>query len=191
MSKLIDYFRNKTFSFAVIAIVVALYAPAKDLFAFASQSVATANIELATISFGNNRPWSNTTHNSGFVHASQSLATPQEIFTKFTLKNPSNKPVTYRKIWLYFEHQNGGREYTTDYTLYDPSTRQRLVGKSVELGPSSEVTVLASYRFIPSYKYSAPETVSISWESNPQFRNSSCQYKLPTESLSQFGVNCE
>ncbi|MBM6550386.1 hypothetical protein [Marinomonas ostreistagni] len=191
MSTLIDYLRNKTFYFAFTAAVIAMYAPAKDLLAFASQSVASAQIELTTISFGGNRPWSSQNDHSPYVRASQSLSAPQEIFTKFTLKNPSNEAVTYRKIWLYFEHPNGNREYTTDYTLYDPATRQRLIGRSVELGPNSEVTVLASYRFIPSYQQSMPETVSISWETDPKLRDASCQYKLPTESLSQFGVNCE
>lgn len=191
MNTAIHFLRGKTQIFALVAIVVAMYAPAKDLLSFANQTVAKAKIELATISFGGNTPWNTNSSDLGFVKASQSLAVPQQIFTKFTLKNPSSSSVTYRKIWLYFEHENGNREYTTDYTLYDPATRQRLIGHSVELGPNSEVEVLASYRFIPSYKQSSPETVSISWESDDHFRDSSCQYPLSTDSLSQFGVTCE
>lgn len=191
MSTLIDYFRNKTVYFALTVALLALYAPAKDLLQFAGRSVASASIELSTISYGGNRPWGQSDHQSHFVKASQSLRSPQDIYTKFTLKNPTNAPQTYRKIWLYFEHENGDREYTTDYTLYDPATRQRLIGQSIELGPKSEVTVLAAYRYIPSYQSSAPATVSLSWETQAQMRAASCQYKLPTDSLSQFGVSCE
>ncbi|SBS33415.1 hypothetical protein MAQ5080_02574 [Marinomonas aquimarina] len=191
MNALIHYLRGKTQFFALLAIVVAMYAPAKDLLSYANESVADAKIELATISFGGQTPWQGAAPEQGFVKASQSLSVPQQIFTKFTLKNPSNASVTYRKIWLYFEHESGNREYTTDYTLYDPATRQRLIGHSLELGPNSEIEVLASYRFIPSYKQSVPETVSISWESGNHFRDSSCQYRLSTDSLSQFGVTCE
>lgn len=191
MNTFLYFLRGKTQFFALLAIVVAMYAPAKDLLSYANKTIADAKIELATISFGGSTPWQSQSHDQGFVKASQSLSVPQQIFTKFTLKNPSNDAVTYRKIWLYFEHENGNREYTTDYTLYDPATRQRLIGRSIELGPNSEVEVLASYRFIPSYKQSTPETVSISWESNQHFRDSSCQYSLSTDSLSQFGVTCE
>ncbi|WP_067222738.1 hypothetical protein [Marinomonas gallaica] len=191
MNALVHYLRGKTFCFAIAAIIVGLYAPTKDLLAFASNSVAKANIELTTISFGAGSPWKNQDANTGFMKASQSLTMPQQIFTKFTLKNPSRESVTYRKIWLYFEHESGNREYTTDYTLYDPATRQRLIGHSVELGPHSEIEVLASYRFIPSYQQSSPQSVSISWETGNHFRDASCQYPLSTESLSQFGVTCE
>ena len=34
-------------------------------------------------------------------------------------------------------------------------------------------------------------TVSLSWETHAHLRQASCQYKLPTDSLSQFGVSCE
>lgn len=190
MTTLLNYLRSKALYFALAAMLVGLYAPAKDLLQYANQSVVNADIKLSTISFGSSTPWQ-AQQNTGFVHASQSLAAPQQIFTKFTLKNPSNQTMVYRKIWLYFEHDNGNREYTTDYTLYDPTTRRRLIGHSVELGPNSEVTVLASYRFIPSYTQSAPETVSISWENDSHLRATSCQYSLSTNSLSQFGVSCE
>lgn len=191
MNAFIYFLRGKTQFFAFLAIMIAMYAPAKDLFSYANKTIADAKIELTTISFGGHTPWQRQSPDQGFMKASQSLSVPQQIFTKFTLKNPSNEAATYRKIWLYFEHENGNREYTTDYTLYDPATRQRLIGHSIELGPNSEVEVLASYRFIPSYKQSTPASVSISWESNDHFRDSSCQYPLSTDSLSQFGVTCE
>ena len=191
MNTLIHFLRGKSSYVMSVIIMMAMYAPAKDLLSFASQRVAKSSIELASISYGSANPWQNSVTQDGFVKASQSLSQPQQIFTKFTLSNPSNEPVTYRKIWLYFEHENGNREYTTDYTLYDPETRQRLIGHSIELGPNSNIEVLASYRFIPSYNESAPETVSISWESDSHYRDTSCSYKLPTKSLSQFGVTCE
>ncbi|MCC4273912.1 hypothetical protein [Marinomonas communis] len=191
MNTLIHFLRGKS-SYVILAMMLmAMYAPAKDLLNFASQKVAKASIELASISYGATSPWQRSTDQTGFVKASQSLSQPQQIFTKFTLSNPSSESVTYRKIWLYFEHENGNREYTTDYTLYDPATRQRLIGHSIELGPNSDIEVLASYRFIPSYKQSSPTTVSISWESEDHYRDASCSYKLPTKSLSQFGVTCE
>lgn len=191
MNTFTNYLRSHTVMFAAFALLVGLYAPLKDLLIFTGKQITNARIELTTIAFGGNSPWKSSGMEEGFVHASQSLNTPQQIFTKFTLKNPSSTTTTYRKIWLYFEHENGNREYTTDYTLYDPVTRQRLIGHSIELGPNSEVEVLASYRFIPSYSNSSPTTVSISWETDEHFRNASCDYALSTNSLSQFGVSCE
>lgn len=190
MNALINYLRKHSLVALFGIFAVAMYAPAKDLMNYTNDKLADANIELASISFGNQSPWSGSNVETGFVKASQSLNSPQQIFTKFTLKNPSDEKVVYRKLWLYFEHADGKREYTTDYTLYDPQTRQRLIGHSVELGPNSEVTVMASYRFIPSYTQSSPETVSISWENNSHFRDSSCEYELSTGALSQFGATC-
>ncbi|RDL45676.1 hypothetical protein DN730_01080 [Marinomonas piezotolerans] len=190
MNALINYLRKHSIPLFLGVFAMALYAPAKDLLSYTNKSFAAANIELASISFGAHSPWAATANQSGFVKASQSLNTPQQIFTKITLKNPSNESVLYRKLWLYFEHDDGKREYTTDYTLYDPETRQRLIGHSIELGPNSEISVLASYRFIPSYQQSEPETVSISWEDNKRLRSNSCEYELSTGSLSQFGATC-
>lgn len=190
MNALVNYLRKQTIPLLLGIFAMALYAPAKDLLSLTSESFASANIELASISFGAHSPWSTNTNQTGFVRASQSLSSPQQIFTKVTLKNPSNEAVLYRKLWLYFEHNDGKREYTTDYTLYDPETRQRLIGHSIELGPNSEISVLASYRFIPSYQQSEPETVSISWENDQHLRTNSCQYELSTGSLSQFGATC-
>ncbi|TPE47337.1 hypothetical protein FJM67_14635 [Maribrevibacterium harenarium] len=169
--------------------LIAMYAPAKDLLTLLQQQFSQANIGIQTISFGNQYPWQATTH-TGFVQASESLTEPQQIFVRFSLQNPSATPQIYNKIWLYFEHENGDREYTTDYTLYDPVSRRRLIGSAVEVGPSTSVEVLASYRYIPSFQAREPVSISVSWQGDDVLRSSSCQYKLSTSAMTQTGAEC-
>ncbi|TDO99742.1 hypothetical protein [Marinomonas balearica] len=176
-------------SLLLIALIAALYAPIKDLIKFGRTQVATESISLKSISFGNSFPWQSA-QQVGFVKASASLSSPQKIFTKLVFENPTNEVITYRKIWLTFAHESGAEEYTTDYSLYDPNTRQRLIGQSVEVGPNSKIEVLAAYRFIPGYSASTPESVSISWEKQNKMRGAACDYSLPQNAMSSFNNQC-
>jgi hypothetical protein len=176
-------------SLLLVALIAALYAPVKDLIKFGRTQVATENISLGSISFGNSYPWQSA-QNVGFVKAAASLSSPQKIFTKLVFENPTSEVVTYRKVWLTFTHENGAEEYTTDYSLYDPNTRQRLIGQSVEVGPNSKVEVLAAYRFIPGYRSGKPESVSISWEKENKMRGTACDYSLPQNAMSSFNKQC-
>lgn len=172
---------------------LALYAPMKDFSNYISEQFATQNIEIVDASFGARMPWQQ--ENASYVKVSQgmhpSFASPQIIYTRLRLTNPTSTPKTYRKIWLNFEHANGGREYTTDYTLYNADTRQRLIGESIQLGPNSSVEVIAAYRFIPSYGHEAPDTMSVSWEGNDLLRERACEYDLKTAMENNFHYQCK
>jgi cutinase len=173
-------------------IALALYAPAKDLIQYVEMQFARENIQIVDASFGTNMPWQES--NSAYLKVSQnaqaSLSRSQIIYTKLRLTNPTSKPQTYRKIWLNFSHDNGDQEYTTDYTLYNTETRQRLIGHSIQLGPDSTIDVVAAYRFIPSYKNKSPISMSVSWEGQNLLRENACQYNLETAAGNTFQYQC-
>lgn len=175
-----------------LLLIVALYAPIKDIINLISDSLKQHTIELTNISFGGVLPWQESLSKSAYqkVSTTNTLSTPQLIYTKLKFTNPTNKTVIYRDIWLNFEHENGALEYTTDYNLYDMTTRSRLVGHSIELGPNSSISVLASYRFIPSYPNSTPKSVTVSWEGENLLRNSACNYSVSNSSLNSFSKTC-
>ncbi|MCZ2722318.1 hypothetical protein O1D97_11930 [Marinomonas sp. 15G1-11] len=175
-----------------LLLIVALYAPMKDIINLISDSLKQHTIELTNISFGGVLPWQESLSKSAYqkVSTTNTLSTPQLIYTKLKFTNPTNKTVIYRDIWLNFEHENGALEYTTDYNLYDMTTRSRLVGRSIELGPNSSISVLASYRFIPSYPNSTPKSVTVSWEGENLLRNSACNYSVSNSSLNSFSKTC-
>lgn len=183
---------NKLVLFSILSL--ALYAPAKDAFDYAEQFFAKQSIEIVDASFGGKTPWQKTSGYS-FVKVSQnaqsSLSHPQIIYTRLKLTNPTNQPQTYRKIWLSFDHQDGSEEYTTDYTLYDPQTNQRLIGQTIQLGANSSVDVIAAYRFIPSYHNETPVTMSVSWEGQNLMREHACDYNLKTSSQNYFNYQCK
>ncbi|MFT2111396.1 hypothetical protein [Marinomonas sp. 2405UD68-3] len=182
---------SSTKHLVLLLLCVALYAPVKDAINLAIASFNKHTIELTNISFGGSFPWQETSSvNTLQKVSSQALRTPQLIYTKLKLSNPTNKTVVYRDIWLNFEHDNGSLEYTTDYHLYDVSTRSRLVGRSIELGPKSSINVLASYRFIPSYPSSVPKSVTVSWEAENLLRYSACDYSVSNTSLNSFSKAC-
>ncbi|MEL0636423.1 hypothetical protein V6259_06540 [Marinomonas sp. TI.3.20] len=177
--------------------VVALYAPIKDATHYLSSLFHKQNIEIVDASFGAKTPWQ--TQSSAYVKVSNSLSTinskpslstPQIIYTRLRLNNPTTSSKTYRKIWLNFEHANGKREHATDYTLYNVETRQRLIGESVQLGPNSSVDVIAAYRFIPSYGRKTPESMSVSWEGKGLMREKACEYDLKTAVQNNFHYQC-
>ena len=171
---------------------LALYAPTKDLISFIGGLTKQQNIEIIDASFGSSMPWQ--TQEMSYVKVAQqvkpSFATSQMIYTRLRLDNPTSAPQTYRKIWLNFEHENGGREYTTDYTLYNAETRQRLIGQSVQVGANSSVEVIAAYRFIPSYRHQIPSTMSVSWEGNDLMRENACAYDLKSMMTNNFNTQC-
>lgn len=173
-------------------IALALYAPAKDLIQYAEAHFAKESIQIVDASFGTNMPWQES--NSAYLKVSQnaqaSLSRSQIIYTKLRLTNPTSEPQTYRKIWLNFSHDNGDQEYTTDYTLYNTETRQRLIGQSIQLGPNSTIDVAAAYRFIPSYKNKSPISMSVSWEGQNLLRENACEYNLKTAVASAFQYQC-
>ena len=170
----------------------ALYAPAKDLIDFVETRFAKQTIEIVDASFGTNMPWQDS--NSAYVkvgmNAQSSLSRSQVIYTKLRFSNPTSETQTYRKVWLNFSHENGDQEYTTDYTLYNAETRQRLIGQSIELGPNSTIDVVAAYRFIPSYKNKSPVTMSISWQGQSVLRDKACEYDLKNRSGNTFQYQC-
>ncbi len=177
--------------FVILLLIVALYAPIKDAFRLLVTTFSQHSIELTNISFGGQLPWQEKTSTGVFQKVSNNtLSSPQLIYTKLNFSNPTNKTVVYRDIWLNFEHENGNLEYTTDYHLYDVSTRSRLVSRSIELGPNSSTSVLASYRFIPSYPYSTPKSVTVSWEADNLLRYSACDYSVSNTSLNSFSKTC-
>ncbi|NVK73766.1 hypothetical protein C0J08_09620 [Marinomonas sp. CT5] len=192
MIKLLSQTRN-IHKIALIGVIsLALYAPAKDLVQFAKAYFAKEKIQIIDASFGTNMPWQ--TANSSYVKVSQnaqsSLSRSQIIYTKLRFTNPTSKPQTYRKIWLNFSHANGDQEYTTDYTLYNTETRQRLIGQSIQLGANSSIDVVAAYRFIPSYKNKAPVSMSVSWEGQNLLRDKACEYDLHNTAGSTFQFQC-
>lgn len=171
--------------------LVALYAPAKDFASFVEEQFSQHTIHLTNISFGGSLPWQTTQQTNGFQKVSMNhLNQPQRIYTKLSLSNPTNKTVTYRRIWLSFTHENGNVEHTTDYQLYDVETRSRLIGKTIELGPNSHIEVLASYRFIPSYSESVPTKMSVSWEGSDLLRRAECDYEVNPNSFNSFNKTC-
>lgn len=185
---------RKTHKVALIAIIaLALYAPAKDVIDAISKHFSKQTIQIVDASFGTNMPWQE--ENSSFLkvssNAQSTLSRSQLIYTKLRLSNPTSEVKTYRKIWLNFTHENGDQEYTTDYTLYNTETRQRLIGQSIELGPNSAIDVIAAYRFIPSYKSKSPVTMSVSWEGESLLRDKACEYKLQNASNTRFNYQCD
>ena len=185
---------RKTHKVAFIAIIaLALYAPAKDVIDALSKHFSKQTIQIVDASFGTNMPWQE--ENSSFLkvsnNAQSTLSRSQLIYTKLRLSNPTAEVKTYRKIWLNFTHENGDQEYTTDYTLYNTETRQRLIGQSIELGPNSSIDVIAAYRFIPSYKSKSPVTMSVSWEGQSLLRDKACEYKLQNASNTRFNYQCD
>lgn len=174
-------------------ICLAVYAPAKDAIGFIETLFSKQTIHIIDASFGSQMPWQEE-HNPLLKvshNAQSSLSRSQVIYTKLRLNNPTTETKTYRKIWLNFSHENGDEEYTTDYTLYNPTTRQRLIGQSIELGPNSSTEVIAAYRFIPSYRHKSPTTMSVSWEEKDLLRGSACQYDLKAMSNSVFNYECK
>ncbi len=173
-------------------LALAMYAPLKDLAQFLQSYLAKESVVIVDASFGSAMPWQTTP--SSYLKVSQqaqtSLTQPQMIYTKLRLENPTPKPQTYRKIWLNFSHENGGQEYTTDYTLYNVETRQRLVGQSVQLGANSSIEVVAAYRFIPSYHNTAPVSMSVSWEGENHLRSKACEYSLHNTASNSFRYQC-
>ena len=172
---------------------LALYAPIKDASQYLAAHFKKQNIEIVDASFGAKTPWQK--DSPGYLKVSQqtqpSLTQAQVIYTRLRLNNPTNQSQTYRKIWLNFEHENGGREYTTDYTLYNIETHQRLIGQDVQLGPNSSIDVIAAYRFIPSYGREAPAIMSVSWEGNNLMRENACEYDLKTAMKNNFHYQCK
>ncbi|NLQ18896.1 hypothetical protein HGG82_14910 [Marinomonas sp. M1K-6] len=192
MFKLISPTHN-IHKFAFLGVIaLALYAPAKDLIQYAEAFFAKEDIQIVDASFGTNMPWQDT--DSSYLKVSQnaqaSLSRSQVIYTKLRFNNPTAEPQTYRKIWLNFSHENGDQEYTTDYTLYNTETRQRLVGQSIQLGANSSIEVVAAYRFIPSYKNKSPISMSVSWEGRSLLRNTACEYSLQDTASSRFHYQC-
>ncbi|SHF54554.1 cutinase [Marinomonas polaris DSM 16579] len=181
---------HKVALFGIIAL--ALYAPAKDLVQFAETHFAKESIQIVDASFGTNMPWQEAS--SSYVKVSQnaqtSLSSSQIIYTKLRFTNPTSKPQNYRKIWLNFSHANGDQEYTTDYTLYNTETRQRLIGQSIQLGANSSIDVVAAYRFIPSYKNKSPISMSVSWEGQNLLRDKACEYDLHNTAGNTFQYQC-
>lgn len=192
MIKLINSTRSihKVALLGVIAL--ALYAPAKDLVQFAKTHFAQQTIQIVDASFGTKMPWQE--NNASYLKVSQnaqsSLSQPQIIYTKLRFSNPTSEPKKYRKIWLNFSHENGDQEYTTDYTLYNTETRQRLIGQSIQLGANSSIDVVAAYRFIPSYKNKSPITMSVSWEGQSLLREKACEYNLQSSAGNAFQQQC-
>lgn len=180
--------------YAVLSLAaIALYAPVKDLIAMTNQYLGKESVKIVSTSFGGATPWQKNSA-YGLVkvghNAQSSLVKPQVIYTKLRFENPTTETKHYRKIWLSFEHKNGSQEYTTDYTLYDPQTNQRLIGQSVQLGANSHIEVIAAYRFIPSYKNTPPATMSISWQGEGLLRESACQYDLQQSTHNYFNYEC-
>ncbi|MGO2355462.1 MAG: hypothetical protein ACTH58_12105 [Marinomonas foliarum] len=173
-------------------IALALYAPAKDLIKFSETHFSKESIQIIDASFGTNMPWQEAS--SSYVKVNQnaqtSLSRSQIIYTKLRFSNPTSEPQTYRKIWLNFSHENGDQEYTTDYTLYNSETRQRLIGQSIQLGPDSSIDVVAAYRFIPSYKHKSPVSMSVSWEGQSLLRDKACEYSLHNTAGNTFQYQC-
>ncbi|MBR7889511.1 hypothetical protein J9B83_11220 [Marinomonas sp. A79] len=184
-------YRTRNIIFLTI-LVLALYAPTKDVLRYLSSQMASESIHIVDASFGNTLPWQ--TSRSSYLtvnqNAQSSLSTAQVIYTKLQFTNPTSEPQSYRKIWLNFLHENGDQEYTTDYVLYNVETRQRLIGKSIELGPNSSTTVMAAYRFIPSYKNTTPITMNVSWEKSNSLRESACDYNLANGAENTFHHQC-
>lgn len=181
---------HKIALFGVVAL--ALYAPVKDLLKLTESVFAKETIQIVDASFGTNMPWQE--DDMSFVKVSQnaqtSLSRAQIIYTKLRFSNPTQDPQTYRKIWLNFSHEHGDQEYTTDYTLYNTETRQRLIGQSVQLGPNSTIDVIAAYRFIPSYKNKSPVSMSVSWEGQNLLRHKACEYDLASSAGNTFQYQC-
>lgn len=176
----------------ICVISLGLYAPAKDIFKFAERHFAKESVQIVDASFGTNLPWqeSNSSYLKVGLSAQSSLSQPQIIYTKLRFTNPTSKPQTYRKIWLNFSHGNGDQEYTTDYTLYNTETRQRLIGQSIQLGANSSIDVVAAYRFIPSYRNKSPITMSVSWEGKSLLRETACEYNLQASAGNTFQYQC-
>lgn len=195
MQQLIKPIRNinKFVLFGVLAL--ALYAPTKDLLKLTNGYFAKQTIQIIDASFGTRMPWQTTnTTTASLMKVNQatqtSLSHAQIIYTKLRFDNPTSKPQTYRKIWLNFDHENGDQEYTTDYTLYNADTRQRLIGQSVQVGPNSSIDVVAAYRFIPGYKNKHPTSMSVSWEGEDFLRAKACEYNLKNFSNNYFAHQC-
>ncbi|MEO9275509.1 hypothetical protein ABFY09_11650 [Marinomonas sp. 5E14-1] len=185
---------RRTHKVVFIAIIaLALYAPAKDALDIISRHFSKQTIQIVDVSFGSNMPWQE--KSTSFLkvsnNAQSTLSRSQVIYTKLRLSNPTAEVKTYRRIWLNFTHDNGDQEYTTDYTLYNTETRQRLIGQSVELGPNSSIDIIAAYRFIPSYKNKSPISMSVSWEGQSLLRDKACEYNLHNASNTRFHYQCD
>ncbi|TYL47710.1 hypothetical protein [Marinomonas sp. IMCC 4694] len=174
------------------AFSLALYAPIKDIVQYISAHFESETIQIVDASFGSHLPWQepNTTYLKVSQNARASLSHPQIIYTKLRFVNPTSEHQSYRKIWLNFSHQNGDQEYTTDYTLYNSETRQRLIGHSIQLGPNSAIDVVAAYRFIPSYRDKSPVSMSVSWEGQHLLRERACDYNLKEAANTTFHYQC-
>ncbi|TBR45122.1 hypothetical protein CBF23_000230 [Marinomonas agarivorans] len=181
-----------------------LYTPIKDAIQFSSTFLQSSSVELVDISFGNSSPWHQPVHNqlnqpnhphfvkvANPLSVAQPLNGPQIIYTRFKVSNPNNTTETFKNIWLTFKHENGITGYTTDYSLYNAQTRQKLIGNRVQLAPNSEIELLASYRFIPSYVDSKPISIQVSWEGKKQLRHSGCELNFAKLSENNFGNQCK
>lgn len=192
MIKLINSTRSIHKVALLSVLALALYAPAKDLVQLTKAHFAKQTIQIVDASFGTKMPWQK--NNASYLKVSQnaqsSLSQSQIIYTKLRFTNPTSDTKIYRKIWLNFSHTNGDQEYTTDYTLYNTETRQRLIGQSIQLGANSSIDVIAAYRFIPSYKNKSPITMSVSWEGQNLLREKACEYNLKNSSGNAFHQQC-
>lgn len=172
--------------------VLAAYSPIKDAILWSAKQLASETIQLVDISFGNSFPWQNKQQDYTYLAASnqQPSYRAQVIHTRLKLSNPSNEAKSFKKIWLTFEHANGATEYTTDYSLYHIETRQKLIGSTVKLAPNTELELLASYRFIPSYPNSKPQNLKVSWENESYLREKGCLLKFEDLAMNDFGQSC-
>ncbi|KJZ09833.1 hypothetical protein OA92_21230 [Marinomonas sp. SBI22] len=176
----------------LVLFLLAAYSPVKDMLSWTAKQFANESIQLVDISFGNRLPWQAENNNYTYVNTSnnQPSYTAQVIHTRIKLSNPSNESKSFKKIWLTFEHANGATEYTTDYSLYNIETRQKLVGSTVKLAPNTELELLASYRFIPSYPTSKPQNLKVSWENESHLREKGCLLNFDDLAINDFGQSC-
>lgn len=180
-------------AYLIVALfLLAAYSPIKDMLFWTAKQFANESIQLVDISFGNKFPWQKQDEDFTYLNASNSQPnySAQVIHTRLKLSNPSNESKSFKKIWLTFEHANGATEYTTDYSLYHIETRQKLVGSSVKLAPNTELELLASYRFIPSYPTSKPQNLKVSWENESYLRERGCLLKFDDLAMNDFGQAC-
>jgi len=184
--------RNSNIYLIIGLFLLAAYSPVKDTLFWLAKQFANESIQLVDISFGNKFPWQK--NNEGYTYLEASNNQPsysaQIIHTRLKLSNPSNESKSFKKIWLTFEHANGATEYTTDYSLYHIETRQQLVGSSVKLAANSEIELLASYRFIPSYPNSKPQNLKVSWENESYLRDKGCLLSFDDLAMNDFGQTC-
>lgn len=183
---------NKSLFLFLGLFILAAYSPVKDALIWSAKQLANENIQLVDISFGSSLPWQDKSQEYTYLAASNNTPSysAQVIHTRLKLTNPSNESKSFKKIWLTFEHENGATEYTTDYSLYHIKTRQKLIGSTVKLAANSEIELLASYRFIPSYPNSKPQNLKVSWENESYLREKGCLLKFEDLAMNDFGQTC-